>query len=582
LNPRLARSLPALVAALVPVALGAALHGPWLLDVAGTHPVSAFGASHVWGLDRLMSNVLLGRPFETDTRMLAFPRGGEAPMLGLGPALLALPVRGVLDALQGYAFALFACLALAGALAWAWLRRLGAAPWPAAAGAVVFGTSPAMLNNLALGNIDKLAVWVYPGWLLAASLALEHRFGLLFLPLVALFGFLAAMTEPYLGLFLPLACVPVLIVTAARQPFARWPRIAVLGVLTTAITAASMLPARTYYAPYASADRVGGIFRPAAMRLADAVGVPLPWARPEQLFRAPVAVPADPEEAFHVFYVGAVGLVAGLVLAALPGVRRRAEGVILVVVGVVLALGPYMVVEGGVLRLPVTLLEEAGYPTRAGSQYYRALPLAALGYGALIAVGLSARRSGGRAALWALLPLACILDSVRSSQDAWPRPLREVPCRAVLSGIAATPGVGAVFNLNLRASQAQNGEAMMLATLHRRPIQTIPVHTPLEGIDPGYNFVADLRAATDAGEIARSLHREGFRFLLDAPVGVASLPLLAGDAMEAALGAPTWRDGACRAWDLGPLSATPAPRQPAQPGPGPRPDGPAPSSDRRR
>ncbi len=563
--------LPLLLAAALPAAVGVALHGAWLLDLRGTHPVSAFGASHVWGLDHLARQWVEGRVFEPDTDRLGFPRGGSAPTLGWAPALLALPFRPLLGPLGAYAVALFGSLALAGAASQRWLRQLGASPWAACAGAVVFATSPGVLNNLALGNIDKLSLWVYPAWLALSGAVLGQRRGWLLLPLVGLVAFLAPMSEPYLGLFLPLACGPLLLLSALRLPRERWPVAALRSALVLGLTALSMLPARAYYAQYRSGSVGAAVFRPAAVRTADGGdGWTRPWAGLDDLLRTPNAVPEDPERAFHVFYLGAVGLLAGVLLACLPGVRRRLEGGLLLVLALLLVLGPYTVLPPAwglsgpqQYLMPVHLLELAGYPTASGGQYYRALPLVALGYSALLAMGLSARRPRIALPVGVLVVVLAMVDSVRATPEAWPRPLREVPCRPVLAAIASLEGPGAVLNLNMRASQSSNGEALMLATLHGRPVNTLPLQTMGTGVDAAYGFLSPLAQVKDTAAAIAWLRNQGFRVLLDAPLGSPSLDTLRPARLEALLGPPTWSDERCAAWDLGPVTGisegTPAP-----------------------
>lgn len=558
----------------MPVILGLALHGPWVVDLSGQHPVSAFGASHVWGLDHLVRQWSEGLFFSVETDRLGFPRGGPAPTLGWGPALLSLPFRLVAGPLGAYAAALFVSLALAGMAAQRWFVRLGASPWAATAGAVVFATSTGVLNNIALGNIDKLSLWVYPAWLALGAAVISDRRGWAWLPLLALVSFLAPMSEPYLGLFLPLVCVPALVLAAFRLPRSDWPRAALLGVLTVGLTALCMLPARSYFAQYKGGAVGAAVFRPASVHTADGGdGWTRPWAGLDDLLRTSLPVPEDHERAFHIFYVGAVGLLAGVVLSSLPGVKRRVDGWLVLLLSLVLVLGPYTVIPPAwgwtghpQYLMPVHLLERIGYPTSAGGQYYRALPLVALGYAALLAVGLSALRPRLSIPIGALVALLAMVDAVGASPDAWPRPLRPVPCRPVLAAIAAAEGPGAVLNINLRASQSRNGEALMLATLHGRPVNTLPLQTMGAPVDAAYGFLSPLGEAGSTESAVAWARAQGFRFLLDAPLGSPSLDLLKPERLEATLGAPTWTDEDCAAWDLGPLP-TISPPAPGRPGP---------------
>lgn len=469
-------------------------------------------------------------------------------------------------------------MALAGAAAWAWLRSaVGAAPFAATVGAVVFGTSPAMLNNLALGNIDKLSVWVYPAWLWLGVVVVrgDGRVPVQALALVGatLVALLAPMSEPYLGLFLPLVGVPAVALEVVGQGAARrWGAVA-RALLLLGATAAAMLPARSYFSVYTEGVRGARVFRPASVTtFGGGDGFTQPWAALPDLVWPVAAVPDDPERAFHVFYLGLIGLSCAVGLAALPGVRCRAVGGIVLGLGLLLVLGPYTVLPERwglpgpqTWRLPVTLLERVGYPLAIGGQYYRALPLVSLGVAALAAAGLSARRGPVALGLGLLLPALTLGEGLGATRPAWPRPVEAVPCRAVLASIAAQDGPGAVLNTRLQATQAQNGKAMMLATLHGRAIHTLPVQTRSPSIDAAYPGLRPLERVTDSVEATRWLHAQGFRFLLDSPFGLGAPPALRTEQLQAALGPPTWQEGDCRAWDLGPLPAPPA----AGPAPGP-------------
>jgi len=558
------------VAALVPTLLAVALHGAWVADLLGTHPVTAFGASHVWGLDRIVRITLGVEPLQVWTDRIGAPVGGAAPVLGWGPALLTLPVSRLADPVFAYAVAVLGAPGLAGAAAWAWLRGAGrASPWAATAGAIVFATSTGMLNNLALGNVDKLSVWVYPAWLAFAAAAVEGRKWLAALAGAALVALLAPLSEPYLGLFLPLFGVPVAALALLDAPAGRrvWAFVR-FGVLL-GVTAAAMLPAREWFGSHRDAGADALLFHPAVNRAADGpVADTRPWITLEGLVSPNVVIPADPESAFHVHYVGLVGLLAALVLAALPGAGRRRLGFTVLVVGLLLVLGPRTTLPAALgfspkqgYLLPLHFLEQLGYPTSYGSQYYRALPIVSLGVGALLAAGLT-RRAGRRGAIVGVaVVFAAMLDAVGITRAAWPRPLRPVPCREVLAAIRAAPGEGTLLNLNLRASQARSGEAMLLATLHGRGIETVPRHA-----DPhwefSYRWLMDPAMPNGPG-IAAWLKQRRIRFLLDAPVGQPGPEALSPAAVEAALGPPTWRDATCAAWDLGPVN--PAPRRPTEP-----------------
>src|SRR5262245_6754854 len=117
-------------------------------------PVSAFGDSHVWGLDHIARMLGGQAPLAPATDRAGFPTLRQAAVLGWAPAVLALPLRPLLGPLGAAQLLFLASPALAAAVAYGWLRRAtDATPWVCAGAAAAWALTAPALANLAAGNL---------------------------------------------------------------------------------------------------------------------------------------------------------------------------------------------------------------------------------------------------------------------------------------------------------------------------------------------------------------------------------------------------------------------------------------------
>lgn len=559
--------------ALVALAISAALFWPLPLHLDGQIPVSAFGDSHVWAFDQISRMVRGEIPWSRLTDRAGFPRERVAPLLGWAPALLAAGIRRFLGPLSAFNVVFLATPAIVALLSWAWIRRAtGAGRFASAVGALAFAFSPPNLANLAAGNIDKAQVWVYPAWLALAWTVIGSWWGLLALPLVAGVGLAAAFSEPYLGLFLPLIAAPMALLAALGAP-RRGPALLRAGLLL-AVTALSLVPAKDYYGE--PQDRKAArAFSPAPPpdRQSPPIAFQDPVAEPTAFFVAK-APPEDPRTPVHVVYLGLPLLIAAGVLG-----RRRAPGrgaaLVLVAVGVVVALGPQLLLDGRwayhggkPYLLPMAALEALGYPLAKGGQYYRAAPIAVLGLSMLLAGGLSAAgRWWERGIGLFALPLL-VLDGARASGE-WPRPLDRVEGLAACESIAQSSNVGAVLALPLSADQAKGGRKLLQAALHGRATTALPLHVPADLARNEATWFSSWSFAVDhhQGSPADALRRAGFAYVLHGPLGVETEESLRPESLERLLGPPTLIDGDTLLWSLGPAWVDGRSAEPRAPGP---------------
>jgi hypothetical protein len=337
---------------------------------------------------------------------------------------------------------------------------------------------PYALGCLASGQVEKVQLWCLPLVLWCADRALRGSLRWWFF--LALGTTAAAFTSPFGALVLPFGLVAQL--AWSLGPPVRVRR--VVGVL--AVVALVLAGVRGYYGTIESAPLDGGAhqfgsarmvsaFSPGTPPAAEALLEPSIVAQPQETFLGRHGRQRGPTRVAHVTYLGLPFLLVFL----LGGARRwrgRWLAVFLVVLGLVLAMGPRVAMNGAWLEvggravvLPAAWLEALGYPTRESGMYYRFIQLSALGLALCLGVGMG--QCFGR---WGPV-LACglaalqVADSLRYTADLWPRTLEPVPHREVFEQWAADPVPGAVVDLPLAADQRAGGVYMLAATLHGRP-----------------------------------------------------------------------------------------------------------------
>lgn len=538
------------------------------------HLLTAFGDSHAWVLEQLAQGRTTGRHC-----VAGYPEARELRLIGWGPLLLGLPLRAVVGTVAAFHLLLLVSLPLSAAAAAALVRRwTGAGAGVQACLGAAYALCPTLLATLGAGELPKLQAWILPVALLALDDALRAGHGpvrrLAQLVLLGLVGLVSAFTSPYYALALPLLAGGMVLGQLWRhrrlQPAAALLR----GGLVLGALYLGLSPAADYYEDVATGSGQS-IFQPArrAELRAGPLPRPQPVAEPYTLLLGPRQGAGSPYEAAHVPTLG-----LGLLGLGLLGLRRRREatggrgaGLALAAGGVLLAMGPALVLGGAVvgwgdtvLALPVYLLELLDYPTAKGGLYFRYALVAVLGLVLLGARGLARHpRAAGIAAVALLLNLAhglgiTLTRAIGPTAEAadrsepwrfWPRPAEEIAAHELLASLRG--GDGAVLELPLQGpTDGHLGQAGLLrAVFHGRPTTSLP-RDRQGGADPAR---AALRRAVAEGSSA-PLQELGVRYvILDLSLDWYAEP----DASELteALGPPahgTGPDAALRVWDLGP------------------------------
>ncbi len=425
-----------------------ALTWPAAVQLGATHHPSAFGASHAWfGLH--LHEVIFGDRTLSPTNAIGYPGTRLGHYIGWLPALAGQPLQPLLGALGTHQLLELLVLPLSAAATVPLLRRwTGAESAALVAGAVVYATCPYLLGTLQMGEVPKLHAWWLPLFLLGFERALERR-GVVLLAAVCV---ATAFTSPYYGLAMPLLAVGM----ALRAPIA--------ALRPLVVVALALVPALLYYQGIPDGLH-NALFQPAKLVRFAELAVPHQVATMQDLFWPSAPIERGSFEAFHLTYLGWPALLAGLLAWGRPGAR---QGVVLLLVGVLLAAGPRLATDAGYtfLALPAVVLEVIDYPYAQGGMYFRLVLVAALGLGVLVTA--ASTRS-----VW--LGVALLLlqtgDAVRAS-GPWPWTLEPVPAREALAAI----GSGAVLQLPLQfgPSQVEGQRGLLHALSHRRPTTSLP------------------------------------------------------------------------------------------------------------
>lgn len=567
---------PVLCMVLLCVAAACWLYWPLPLHLSTWRINSNFSDSHVWCFEHVYQLLTGQKPFALETSDMGYPYYWTSRFIGWGAILLAIPFQPILGPAAAYNLIHLLSPALSALGAYAFVRRvLGARPWVSAWASLLFGLSPFVLSSLANGQIEKAQVWAYPLVLLCLWEVIRgprRRLALVCLPLLTL---LTWLTEPYMGMFLPLCAAPLALVWALEGSGASaGPRLKRLGWATLAlgIVGLSLLPSRSYFLPGGD-NQPMTLFRNAeAPKLREGVLklYPYPAASPTSIWIAPELKRGNAHPAHHLAYLGLPLLAVGGIMVGLRGTGML-SGLLLVLVGSVLAMGPqlitgdfYRTLNGHPYYLPVMGLELLEYPLKRAGQYYRAIPLASLGFCVLVAGGLSRLRSATWAHLLAgVLVLGILWDiKTRCGSVLW-SPVEPMTRQSAMLRLGNEPETGAVLTLPFEATATQNGARMLDATQHRRPISALArlVRYKELAMVVQRSWINDWpQVAQRSPEQARAFLRGmGFRYVVwyvfqrMEGTDLHSLDLAT---LEKVLGAPQ-DEGEVLVWDLGPTQLNP-------------------------
>lgn len=535
------RAAPLAVACAGTLVLVAALFWPLPLHLSTAIPESAFGGGHAWTLDHMGQMLWGDLPWTSMTNRLGFPAEKRAQFLAWLPAIFAAPLQPILGPLGAFNTVLLLSPMYATIAAYCWIRQAtDAGRWVAALASFLYGTCPYLLANLAAGNIDKAQIFLYPAWLALAWWTWSRRRPWLYLPAFVAMGAAMAFTEPYFGLFLPLFAGPLLMLRAWRE---RSVRAAALAFAMLAASGAGMWPANDYYDTDSVHDR-SVLFEPSHVtRHQTPPALQDPVATFENLLVGPMGPSPTPRFNKHVTTLGLALLLAAVWVSRRRS-RGRAEGLVILILGLVIAFGPQLM-AGGQWRLepvtlrpfylPMQLLEELGYPLKRGGQYYRAAPIPLLGLATLLAAGLAGRSRRDKRLAALLIPLS-LVQGVWASGPWWPVPLAAFPGGDLPMQLRdlGEPGDG-VAVLPLEVEQHTNEVRAAQAALYRHPSTVVVRHVLLPEMLGQYPWALGMGM-----QGVQAYQQAGIRFVLlhkNEPPG-DDPPWLHEDAQREMLGAP--------------------------------------------
>jgi len=518
-------------ALLVVLAWTVVLAGPGLF---GAHdlPAGAFHTGHAffaWHLGTVPAGGDLSHP------PFGWPGSPSVQLIGWVPLAVGAVAQG-LGPLRAYSVALVVGPLLTALATWGWLGRLDRTPGPARAlGVVAFCTCSFAVAALGNGQLAKLQLWVLPAalWGVAALREAPSVGRALVLLTMVVAGVFSA---PSLAVQLPVAAVAQVLV---RDPGLRplVPKKLSTAVGALAIVAVGLLPGALFMA---GADDAGT--RPAVAGTGTRVGGAAPSASLDDLLLG-LGARADGLDAVnHAPVVGGLALVVALVMARRAGPKRR-TGLVLLLVGAVLALGPMLTwgtepvtVGGWTIALPAAVLTALHYPMGETGQWYRFVVVASLGLAALLARARSPRALG----VVGVAVVLGALQAVHQSGHPFPRDAVLVPAAASMARLRTGGPPGAVVVLPLIASTVDGGPGLAMGALSGRHTSAMARHTE------GHPATVELRAVLQRVHAART--PEAAKRLL-AEAGVAVVVWRPGATV---MRGEVWLDVAAVEADLGP------------------------------
>ncbi|MCK6504135.1 hypothetical protein L6R53_12165 [Myxococcota bacterium] len=483
----------------------------WLSDPAGRLLDNPFTGGHAWAAD-VVSDALWGAGAADPTDQAGFPGLRRARYVGwafLGAAALLRPLWTPLAVVH---LASLVGPSLGGAGLVLLARRVlpGGHPALQVAGGLLFALSPVTLGAALSGQVENTQTWLLPLLLLATWEATTRPRTW---PLLPALWALAALTSPYLAMLAGLAA-PWVAGLRWREGARPVPTLAplALGAVGLAL-AGAWLELGTF-------DPEGTLYRPSF----EGQGWPPLWVRPLPVAALDAVLTGQVQvqvkaNVLHQPYLGLVLLAGAL---GLGGQRRRAAP--LVLLGLLLAMGPRLawgegpvLLGGRELVLPAQALRWLDLPLAHGGQYYRAMVLAHLGLGLMLAAG-APTRAGLAPAGAALVCVLGPLDALRTvSAAGLPWPTVALPTGA-WAALAADPVPGAILHLPMHSPQLRPNHPVRLAgrVLHRRAVSDLPRSWTEPPADPllAQAWSASLATPRAALPSLDQLAAAGFRFVV--------------------------------------------------------------------
>lgn len=516
------------------------------------------GAGHLWALNAALAQA---RPLFFHTDQICFPGGVDT--LLIDPANLPFFALGKLLGPAAAYNAIFLggllLMGLAGALL---ARCAGGTPW---LGAMAAMACPSFLAGTIRGATEQLAVaWV--GIALALLLMALRRGGAWRIVLAALAMGCCAWAGPYNGVWVAGAGLTVGLAALIRSPRTALTRALPVGLGAAVVAAPVAWGVLTHFAVM-NDPRFDG---PSAQRILERFRYPRggnigfadlldPW------LPAPFTGPFS--ELSQTTYLGIVLILAAV--AALVIQRRLWPWVLGALAASALALGPWIYLDGQLLRLgdhalagPALALAKLPF-LGSMTHWYRAAPVAGLLLAAVVST-LGSRR-------WSpLLAAAILADALLLAPFAWPHDAWTPPA---VGAAELMQGPGAILELpSTTQNDPPKGAWRNVGGLHQlahgRPISStvmlLATQTPSPVVERSVRTLQQ-RGALSAQD-RQALRDLGFRWLTVYPEHRPKRAASMNPApLEGCLGAPMFRSDDAWVFDL----ALTAEQEGPSPGEGP-------------
>jgi len=535
--------LAALALAITLLGIIVGLHSDVLSGGLSTRIGGGFHPGHAWAMDRVASMLWGSAPWSGEQIPMGYPDIGHVRLIGWGGLLIGAVWVPLLGLIPAYHLTVVLTVLLSAWVSTLLIHRVtGAGPLTAAGASLVYALGPMALGFLANGQLAKLHLWCLPLCLLLADLSIREDRRRWALPATGLAAALAGFSAPSIGLLLPFALGPWVLLRATGSRRWWW-----AGAVLLVAAAGLVLPMLYHQLPGAGiavlrpASPIPGLVHPVWLS---------PVARPAEILLGWAPWSAARDGINNVSYLGLPALVGGLLLARRGTAQRL--GLALLGLGILLALGP--AIDGESVRwvLPAIVLEWARYPIVQSGMYYRFGQVAALGLALLIAGGLSGRR--GPALAWTLGALN-IAAGIWATQALWPRPLQAFPGAPLYAQMAADPIPGAVLDLPLETIDTDGSKAALAQALHGRPSTALVHNLTIQASPRLRQLDALVRGLSRSPSPHQALAQAGFRYVVLRPTRDRHRPDVQARRLSTVLGAPA-EDGGVRVWTI------------PQPGPG--------------
>ncbi len=416
-----------------------------------------------------------------DTDLIFFPYGADVMQL-YGSDVLSPLLLGRLPLPPALLHNLWVLLLL---VAGGWgahllCARRGASPWGALLGGSIFASAPFFQREILNGTSEVLAAAGLP-WLALALLRALQRPSVGRGALVGLAAGLCIAASAYNLFFTATLGGLILAGHLVRED--------IFSRAHLRAGAAAGAAVACFGAPLAWLHRAHGAEALYARRedwtspelaMPDSFADLLAWFDPRAT-TMPVEFLYPGDVVFQYWTVSTVYLgLAALALAVLALARKRGDALfaLLLLGGMLVAMGPYLRIGGQVASLAGRSIELPALLLSALVPAFAITAIHAYRYAALAVLGLAVLASRALRRPWLALPalLLVLIDAVFTSPVPWPAATTPMPAGPALSSLAAAPP-GAVLAAPVEKEElGEFGLALLAQTVHGKPIQDGAIH----------------------------------------------------------------------------------------------------------